>query len=461
MYGYVRSSSLTPSGLLDLQTSGGTTTAGPAAHPRFFSGFLAEAEPAAAALLGVANVAQARYWRPNLAALRDPVVTCNGDRLRFEAFSGCCGVYARLDVLDEGMDGTALDRGTTNVDVNNDLRLALARVRGGDPLKLEVGPEGLEATTFDGTVVERKVPLPARWLRGFAEVQAVTSGYDLRAELGAADAARFLRGLPSSPPGGHWLVPAGRTLRLAASAGPGALCVAGPQRLKELLPLLRFGGKLRAYGPNVARGATPVASVWQLDLPGMRLVLTLSPEVARGFSGEGAVLSALAGDDVIDDAETVAALLAFDARIEPDLLAERAGLPAARVRAALTQLGTAGRVGYDHADAAYFHRELPYDAERAAKQNPRLRAARDLLDAGAVSWDGDIATVRVEDHVQRVRSAADGVLSCTCLWFAKYQGGRGPCKHILAADAYRRGERGERGVTDGAEADEEMAGVTR
>lgn len=458
MYGYVRASSLGPDGLLDLQTSGGTTTAGPAAHPRFFSGFLGEAEPAAAALLGVANVAQARYWQPNLAALRDPVVTCNGDRLRFESFSGCCGVYARLDVLEAGMDGTALDRGTTNVDVNNELRLALARVRGGDPLKLEVGPEGLEATTFDGTVVERKVPLPARWLRGFAEVQAVTSGYDLRAELRAADAARFLRALPSVPRGVQWVVPAGRTLRISATAGPGAVCLAGPQRLKELLPLLRFGGALRVYGPNVARGAGPVSSVWQLDLPGMRLVLTLSPEIVRGFSGEGAVLSALTDDGVIDDAETVSALLAFDARVEPDRLAEESGLPVARVRAALTQLGTAGRVGYDHADAAYFHRELPYDAERAAKQNPRLRAARDLLDAGAVAWDGPIATVRVEDHVQRVREAAGGALSCTCQWYAKYQGGRGPCKHILAADAYRRGERGSIDSAD-VDAAEEAVGA--
>jgi hypothetical protein len=119
MYDYVRPSNLGADGLLDLQTSGGVTAAGPVAHPRFFSGFLGEAEPAAAGLLGVANVAQARYWRPNLAALRDPVVTCNGDRLRFESFSGCCGVYARLDVLEEGMDGTALDRGTTNVDVKS------------------------------------------------------------------------------------------------------------------------------------------------------------------------------------------------------------------------------------------------------------------------------------------------------------------------------------------------------
>ena len=34
----------------------------------------------------------------------DPVVTSNGDRLRFESFSACCGVYARLDVMAAGLD---------------------------------------------------------------------------------------------------------------------------------------------------------------------------------------------------------------------------------------------------------------------------------------------------------------------------------------------------------------------
>ena len=61
-----------------LETAGGVTTAGPAANPRFFTGFLAGAEQAAAGLLAVADVAQARYWQPQVAALRDPVVTCKG-----------------------------------------------------------------------------------------------------------------------------------------------------------------------------------------------------------------------------------------------------------------------------------------------------------------------------------------------------------------------------------------------
>jgi hypothetical protein len=152
-YAYLRSSGVDlASRRARLQTAGGVTVAGPAANPRFFTGSLAGAEQAAAGLLAVASVAQARYYQPQAAALRDPVVTCNGDRLRFESFSGCCGVYARLDVLSEALDGEVHDRGTTNVDVNGPLREALARVGGADPLHLAVGPDELAVTTLDGPV---------------------------------------------------------------------------------------------------------------------------------------------------------------------------------------------------------------------------------------------------------------------------------------------------------------------
>jgi hypothetical protein len=55
-----------------LQTSGGVTAAGPAANPRFFTGFVVGAEQVAAGLLAVATVAQARYYQPQRAGLRDP-----------------------------------------------------------------------------------------------------------------------------------------------------------------------------------------------------------------------------------------------------------------------------------------------------------------------------------------------------------------------------------------------------
>jgi SWIM zinc finger len=436
-YAYARPSELS-GGLLGLSTSGGTTETGPKAHPHFFSGLLTQAAPAAAALLAVADVAQTRYYQPRPTAMRDPVVTCNGDRLRMESFSACCGAYARLDILQPALDGEVHERGTTNVDVNGPLRETLARVGSADPLHLAVGTDGLAVTTLDGAVVEKKVPLPERWLRGFAEVQVIAAGFDQRAQLTAQEAVRFLRGLRGGGNDVLWAVPAGRTLRLASRPAVGAVCLPGPQRLATMLPLLRFAKTLRVYGPAVTPGAGPLASAWELELPGMRYVLTLSPEVRRGFSGEGAVLEALATDEASADADLLGVLLAFEPRVEPDLLAERAGVSVPRARAALTQLGTAGRVGYDTAEAAFFHRELPYDRDRVAAMNPRLRAAQALVESGAVAFtEPAIALVTTGEQPRQVRFD-QGNASCTCPWWTDHRGGRGPCKHVLAAQLVQR-----------------------
>ena len=68
----------------------------------------------------------------------------------------------------------------------------------------------------------------------------------------------------------------------------------------------------------------------------------------------------------------------------------------------------------------------------AERMNPRLRNARRLVDSGAVALTGHLAVVTVDDHVQHVRLADDGTATCTCQWWAKYAGTRGPCKHVLA-----------------------------
>lgn len=441
---YARPSALESSqvgAVLGLETAGGLTPRGAEAHPRFFAGFLSAPRIAARGLLAVADVAAARYYQRALPSSLDPVVTGNGDRLRFESFSGCCGVYARLDVLQEGLDGERTGHGTTNVDVNNPLRDALSRITADDPLHLRVGPDELAVTTLDGPVVEKKVPLPDRWLRGFAEAQVASAGFDLRAELTAAQAVAFLRSLPrgsgNAARGAQWVVASGSGLRPTTRPVPGAVCLPGPERLVALQRVLRHATALRVYGPPVADGAA-AASAWEVVLPGMRLTLTLSPDSSRGFSGEGGVLEALATDDAAADAELVSVLLAWEPRIEPASLAEQSGLSTERVRAALTRLGTAGRVGYDLADAAYFHRELPYDADRVERHNPRLVAARELAGAGAVTLDGTLASVSSGDRRYQVRES-DGALTCTCQWWADYRGKRGPCKHALAVTMVRRG----------------------
>ncbi|PWC04323.1 SWIM zinc finger family protein [Agromyces badenianii] len=442
-YTYVRPSTLTfADGRADLTlaTSGGRTADGPATHPVFFDGFLGHPEQAATALLAVAKVARTRFYTPPgmLAAIlraADPVVTSNGDRLRFESFSACCGVYARYDALPGSLDGNVLDTGTTNVDFNPPMRDALARIGGLEPLHLQVGDD-VVVRTLDTEVTEKKVPLPERWLKGFAEVQLASATVSPVFEIAASEARRFIRGLPSS--GSRkpvWVVPAGRGLRITTRPSTEGVALSGLARLKPLESLLRFARSLRAYSaPYDVQGAT---GVWELELDDARLVLALSPESSRGFSGEGGVLWDLADEESVDDADLVSALLAFEPRIDIARLATESGLAKDRVTRALGRLGAAGRVGYDAAEAAYFHRELPYDADRLQAMHPRLRDATALLDADAIRLEGETAYVRSGDSEHVVRSTTDWD-RCTCPWFAKHKGSRGPCKHVLAADLFRK-----------------------
>ena len=412
---YRRPSALAGDGLA-LETAG--------QHTSYFTGFLTAARPAAMCLAALADVAAADFRQELLGTrgLRDPVVTCGGERLRFEALSGCCGVYARLDVLPAALDGEIHAVGTTNVDINPPLYTALTRVGGGDPLRLTVGPDELAVTTLDAHVVEKRVPLPERWLRGLAEAGFLAAGFDLRAEIPGGPAAALLTRLPAQRGGDRWLVPAGRSVRAAAGATPGAVCLAGAHRLGLFRPLLPFTRALRLYGPPVAAGSAPVASGWEFDLGAVRLSVLLSPAVVRGLSGEGGLLPHL------DEADALADRLGWDGTVDPASLAAAEGLTAQQVRGALAALATCGKVGYDWSEAGWFHRELPYRSDLLATLQPRHVAARALVAAGAVrpAAGGHQVGTRL------VHRAADGTWGCTCPWWTERYGRRGPCKHILA-----------------------------
>jgi len=248
--------------VLSLATSGGVTEAGPAAHPYFFTGFLTEPGSAAQALIATAAIARAQYHvaAATVRMLRDPVVTSNADRLRFESFSACGGVHARLDLPPPALSVPPVTSGTTNVDFNPPMRAALARAAAtASQILLKVGDEEFTAVTETGHVTERKVDLPARWVKGFGEVSALHARMGLVAELTGPDAQRFIARLPHTARGPLWAVPAGRTLSLAGSPRPGAACLAGPERLGEPRPLLRFTKKLRVYAPLVPAALIPVA----------------------------------------------------------------------------------------------------------------------------------------------------------------------------------------------------------
>jgi hypothetical protein len=424
--------------VLLLGTSGSTTTEvseGPALHPYFFKGFLTQPAPAAAGMLACAAIARARYYHAPGSVIAkmiaDPVVTSNDYRLRFESFSGCCGVHARLDLLPDALDEAPCASGTTNVDFNEPMRAALASAVADGPVRLSVGTDEVAVTTMQDSVTERRVPLPSRWLKGFGEVQALAAGMSLVAKLTGPDVLRFVRGIPRRAGRPLWAVPARGTLALAGSPSPGAACLAGPQRLAALGPLLRFARGLLVYSPAVDAQSPAVPSAWELDLGTARFTLTLSPGNSRGFSGEGALLESLADDDVTADAELISVLLAWSPRIDLGRMSAAAGLRPERTMRALTRLAASGRVGYDLAEQSFFHRELPF-GPAPDQLHPRLAGARALIASGAVTLHDGGASVRSNGAEHRVTFAAPHDV-CTCPWWGKHGGTRGPCKHVLAA----------------------------
>jgi hypothetical protein len=417
-------------GVLALATSDGES-----AHPHFFSGWVQQPAQCATALLVVGRTARSRFFEHGAIRLTDPVVTCHLDTLRFESFSSCCSAYARYDLDLSAVDGEVLAPGATNVDFNPPMRAELAKVGDAAPMHLQVGAESVAATTERGTVVERKVALPQRWIKGFGEVQVVQHGLSERLELSGPLAQRLLRSLPKGQgrTAVH-VVQAGRDARLRHAPVPGSIPVRGTDRLRLLDPLLRHARRLRVFADEEG------ASTWVLDMRSGRVSLTLSPEPWRGFSGEGRALAGLASDELTALAERVTDDLAWQSRLDPARVGAIAGVDTARATDALAVVGARGRAGFDVSAAAFFHRDLPYDLDRVEGMHPRLLAARALVAAGAVRAAGpEEAYVRGSGDLEyRVRLSGEGI--CACPWWARHGGARGPCKHVLAAKIVLAGD---------------------
>lgn len=438
-YRYLHESTYVAGEGLGLATAGGRVD-----NPYFFRGFVENADQVARALLVVAEVARTRYFDAGVASrMRDPVVTSNRSVLRIESFSACNGVYARFDLDNAGFECDQLDWGTTNVDVNEPLRAALTGIGAGDPLRMSVGSEALQVDTLDESIVEKKVPLPDRWLKGFAEVQIASSGMMQVADLGTAAARAALRDLPLQKTGNRtmWVAFSKSGARLTQRSDGTSPSLVGPQRLAALRRLLPFARRLDVFAeptrnrqPTGGRAASveaPRASAWVIELDSARMTLVISPELYRGFSGEGAVLEALAAADDHAVAD-VASRLVGQANLDPNTLCAETSATLPQVMDALRVLGAAGRVGHDVRADGFFHRDLPFDRSTLEAMQPRLRDASDLVSGGAVHHADDRCLVESEGTTYTVRVTPDGS-TCTCVWFAKHRGERGPCKHVLAA----------------------------
>ncbi len=421
---------------LRLATSGGV-----APNPHFFNGRLLRPQRDATLLRGLMSVVQARYHVPPAMLTRillesDPVVTAGSERLRFEGFAGCASVYARVDLLATAIDGELSNHGTTNVDFNPPMVAALGRIRDGDDVSLSVGSDEVRLQYGADSIVEKKVRLPTRWLKSFVEVQAYQARMEPVFSTSGTEAHRFLRSIPRSRTGrrGCCVVVAGRGLRMSQVPRGAHVRVGGIERLRPIESLALHAKQLQVF-----RDPASTASAWVLDFDDARFSIVLSPDVWRGFSGEGQVLADLA-TDAPEKLQRVRAALQWSTVIDPERLSQDSGFGDSDIGPTLARLGARGLVGYDLVDNAYFHRELPFDLSLIEALQPRLKNARKLVDERKVSIVSRTGTsaeayVASSDVEHRVVINGDDE-RCSCPWYAKHHGERGPCKHVLAAKLY-------------------------
>lgn len=399
-------------------------------------------------LFVLSKIVSTRFYIPpamleKLILERDPVITSGGQMLRFEGFSACCSTYARVDVSPEAYKGQIVGTGTTNVDFNSPMRAALAMVRDEDNLSMSVGAEKVTLRHGFAKIEERKVQLPLRWIKGFVEVQAYQSRMESRLNIGKVETVRFLRSLPSSTNSRSifWVVPSGKGLRLSQRDDGSGVKVGGSERLLLLRVLAPLADGLSVYARPDGE-----ASEWRLRCGGLTFCLTLSAEPSRGFSGEGQVLSDLANADV-KKLGSVRSTLKWQSCVDVGEISRVSGLQESVVRQNLSLLGSSGLVGYDLGLGSYFHRELPFEMGLVEEMHPRLKNARKLVESDGVRIkfrDAEKVEAEVKGtDVYHLVKISPNCAQCTCPWHAKYQGLRGPCKHILAAQMVADDNRGQ------------------
>ena len=413
----------------------GESGASPSNSGKFLSARALCPDITAKGLRAVSETVAARYYVPPAMLAKilreaDPVVTVSPGAVRFEGFSACCSAYARMDLTPDALEISHCRNGTTNVDFGADLRGALANVGKDADFHLTVEEDAVGITQDDTTIIERKVPLPLRWIRGFAEVQVVQAQMKPAFHLPRVAAQRFLRALPrSKDDSAHWVSLRGGVARLSSRPVDGAVFLRGGHRLRILEAMVS-----RSDGLDVFSAEATGASAWSLDFGSQRFWLVLNAEPWRGFSGDGGTLSGMASSSG-DTVAAIRAQLNWQDRIDAETLAEATGLETHVVDDALADLAARGLVGFDLGRTGYFHRVLPFDLAPLDDLNPRLKAARELCEANAVTMIPSGAEVTSKDVVHTVDRDGHG-WRCTCPWFSKHGRERGPCKHVLAVEMH-------------------------
>ncbi|GAA4172743.1 MULTISPECIES: SWIM zinc finger family protein [Sphingobacterium] len=399
--------------------------------PCFFWGKLVDPLLSSKCLLTLSKVVRSSFG-PVPPSLRDPIVSAGTEQLRFEGFSSCNGVYARLDLLEEAIDGEFLAAGTTNVDFNEPMLNALNSIKKSESMVMGVGEKEVSLHSDGGTVVERKVTLPLRWVKGLTSVQWYLAEMEEVFVLQKLQVVQLFQSIPrGSVKGNYYLSKRGNKFLFSPLKSADAVQIGGIQRLRLLESLLPYVDLMRVYQ---AAGGECVCVV--ADFGKMRMTLALSPDNYRGFSGEGNVLENMVQEVPQEWIYGLNSLLKSNELFNPTLLSIEHDIAFDTMDSLTASLSSIGLLGYDMHEAKHYYRRLPFKTERILSLNPRLKNAKKLLQTDSVQIirrEGRILEARVEGSgVQHTVLIEGEQARCTCNWYTNHQGKRGVCKHVLA-----------------------------
>ncbi|MGJ8657374.1 MAG: SWIM zinc finger family protein [Akkermansiaceae bacterium] len=400
----------------------------------FFQGQFRHPFVSARVLSCLSRIITKRWYDPAEAGIfLDPIITSGNRMLRFEGFSGCRSVYARVDFLPDSLDVVHEQAGTTNVDFNEPMQQALASVSQDEQLSLQMEQEGISVIKSSEVMVEKKVKLPLSWIKGLASIPHLSSRVEHQFELNKASALRFFHTLPvkANVRDAYWITPHPVRSKVSRVKSSGAIKVTCTQRLAELGSIAHLADKF-----TVAWSEDQQISMWTLHFKDIRISVAISPEVWRGFSGEGASLTDLSEFDEGLDVDEILGSIGEPAGVED--IAMATGLSVSDTCSGLCYLSAQGLLGFDHVDQVWFQRLLPKNELLLSKTNPRLVTAKKFLEKGAVEIleNGErvvgVVNSNTKNSYDVVLKEDDDLHQCTCYWNSHYGNSRGPCSHILA-----------------------------
>lgn len=399
--------------------------------PCFFWGTLTDPYVTAKCWSTIAKVVRSSFG-PTPPSLRDPIVSAGTERIRFEGFSSCNGVYVRLDMKPESIDGEFIASGTTNVDFNDPMLNALNSIQKNETVTLAVGQQDVQVITSKAKVTEKKVTLPMRWIKGLTSVQLYLADMDLKFELNKIQTIQLFQTLPKGNVKGDFFITkrAGKFMFSTIMTTDGVR-IGGIHRLRLLDGVLAISEKIFIYESTDKQTCALVCEFGK-----MQLLMAFSPDAYRGFSGEGKALEHMTENVPVEWVYGLNSLLKSNETFDPTLLSIEHDIDFGTMDQLTSSLSSIGLLGYDLMGRNHFYRQLPFKTARILSLNPRLKNAKKLVDNEEVQMLRNEAGY-VEANVKGTGVQHKVVLDhlgdrCTCEWFTAYQGKRGICKHILA-----------------------------